>query len=294
VRIRPRDWSEFQHYKNRSPIWIKLHRSLLDDFEFQCLAVEARALAPMLWLLASEDKGGVIDATPARLGFRLRMNPAEVERALAPLVAGGFFEEVQDACTPLAEAAPDSSPEKEEKREEQTRSSDPPPADADIMDLNGSRSKKSYPEDFEAFWKAYPTDPIMSKSKAFEKWQRLNAPDRAAAAAAIRAFRKHCAQNPTYRPVHAERFLSQRRFDGLTATAPADEAGATAAWDGRAAPLVAEIGAAKFLAWFGEADFAPGPPAIITVKRAFQKQWIQNNYEAPLRRVFGDYELRAA
>jgi hypothetical protein len=291
MRIRPRNWSEFQHYKNRSPIWIKLHRSLLDDFEFQCLPVEARALAPMLWLLASEEKTGEIDATPTRLAFRLRMTPAEVEAALAPLVAHGFFEEADASCSPLAPPAPDASPEKEKRREEQTPLSDPPAADAD---RGGAR--KPYPEEFEAFWQAYPTDPVMSKSRAFERWRRLCAAEQAAAAAAIPAFRLHCSRNPTTRPLHAEKFLGQKRFEGLTATLapPVDEASAKSAWDGRAAPLVAEIGAAKFLAWFSDAHFLPGPPAIITVKRAFQKNWIQNNYEAPLRRVFGEFELRAA
>ena len=291
MKLRPRDWSDFQHYKNRSPIWIKLHRSLLDDFEFQCLPVEARALAPMLWLLASEDKAGEIDAAPARLAFRLRMTPPEVEAALAPLVAQGFFEEVRQSCGALAPDAPDAGPEKRREEEEKTLSSDPPEGGPDAP-----RSRKAYPEEFERFWRDYPTDPIMSKSKAFEKWQRLSPADRAAATAAIPAFRQHCSRNPTYRPVHAERFLSQRRFEGLTATPspPADEASAKSAWDGRAAPLVAEIGAAKFLAWFGDAQFLPGPPAIITVRRAFQKNWIQNNYEAPLRRAFGEFELRAA
>ncbi|HJR56679.1 MAG TPA: YdaU family protein [Rhizomicrobium sp.] len=196
----------------------------------------------------------------------------------------------------LESANPETAaPEKREEKEK-TLSSDPPLADADAGVRGHGQARRNYPEGFEAFWKAYPTDPIMSKLKAFEKWQRLAAPDRAAAMAAIPAFRAHCAKHPDYRPLHAERFLSQRRFDGLAAAAapPADEAGAKAAWDGRAARLVEEIGAVKFLAWFGEADFTPGPPAVITVKRKFQKNWIANNYEAPLRRAFGEFELRSA
>lgn len=41
--------------------------------------------------------------------------------------------------------------------------------------------KKSYPEDFEAFWKSYPVDPLMSKKTAGEVWRRRSAADRAAA-----------------------------------------------------------------------------------------------------------------
>jgi hypothetical protein len=60
--LTPKNWSSFQHYKDRAPAWIKLHRGLLDDFEFSSLPVASRALAPLLWLLASEFEGGAIDA----------------------------------------------------------------------------------------------------------------------------------------------------------------------------------------------------------------------------------------
>ena len=51
ARIRPKNWHSFQHYKDRDPTWIKLHKKLLDDYEFQSLPLASRALAPMLWLL---------------------------------------------------------------------------------------------------------------------------------------------------------------------------------------------------------------------------------------------------
>ena len=37
MSLTPRNWHEFQQYKDRKPDWIKLHRGLLDDFEFQSL-----------------------------------------------------------------------------------------------------------------------------------------------------------------------------------------------------------------------------------------------------------------
>lgn len=82
------------------------------------------------------------------------------------------------------------------------------------------RSRISYPDDFEQFWQEYPTDPLMSKKQALAAWKRLGEEDREAARAAIQAFRSHCRSNPDYRPVHAERFLSQRRFDGFGAAPP--------------------------------------------------------------------------
>jgi hypothetical protein len=77
------------------------------------------------------------------------------------------------------------------------------------------RTQKAPPEDFLEFWKAYPTDPIMSRKEALSQWNKLTPEERAAASAAVPAFVTHCRANPDYRPVHACRFLSQRRFEGF-------------------------------------------------------------------------------
>ena len=52
--LRVKGWARFQHYKHRRPPWIRLYRELLDDVTWHRLPVASRALAPMLWLLASE------------------------------------------------------------------------------------------------------------------------------------------------------------------------------------------------------------------------------------------------
>lgn len=114
--IKPKNWANFQHYKDRSPSWIKLHKALLDDFEFHCLPLASRALAPMLWLLASEDSEGHIECNWKKLAFRLRVTTKEIEEAVNPLIENGFFDLVHDASKPLAEPEPDASPEK--RREE--------------------------------------------------------------------------------------------------------------------------------------------------------------------------------
>jgi len=89
--IQPKNWREFQHYKHRLPPWIRLHKSLLDDYEFHCLPTASRALAPMLWLLASESIDGVIDANVGKLSFRLHLPEKEIEKALKHLIDKGFF-----------------------------------------------------------------------------------------------------------------------------------------------------------------------------------------------------------
>lgn len=111
MKLAPKNWQSFQHYKDRDPTWIKLHKKLLDDFDFQGLSLASRALAPMLWLLASEQKDGVFDADPAKLAFRLRTTREEVEGALSPLIGKGFFVVVQFDSAPLAEPERPAMPE---------------------------------------------------------------------------------------------------------------------------------------------------------------------------------------
>lgn len=120
-KYRVKNWSNFQHYKDRKPAWIKLHRDILDDYTFQTMPDASRALAPCIWLLASEYDGGEIPADHQMLAFRFRRTEKEVTEALKPLIDRGFLLLVQDASEPLAERKPDAIPEKEgeiEKEEE--------------------------------------------------------------------------------------------------------------------------------------------------------------------------------
>ncbi|MGA7803826.1 hypothetical protein [Bradyrhizobium sp.] len=70
MTLTPKDWQSLQSCKDRAPPWIKLHRALLDDFEFHRLPVASRALAPMLWLLAAGYEAGAISASHAEIAFR--------------------------------------------------------------------------------------------------------------------------------------------------------------------------------------------------------------------------------
>lgn len=100
--LKVKNWPSFQHYRGRRPPWIKLHRGLLDDFDFQRLPVASRALAPMLWLLASESEDGSLPASTSELAFRLRMSEQELGEAIKPLIDGGFLEGYSDASGALA------------------------------------------------------------------------------------------------------------------------------------------------------------------------------------------------
>jgi hypothetical protein len=122
--LRPKNWSKCQHYKDRNPPWIKLHRDLLNDRDFMCLPIASKAIAPLLWLLASESKTGEFNANVIELAFRLRMTEKEVNDGLNPLISKGFF---VDASGVLAEclqvAIPETETETETERETKTKKS---------------------------------------------------------------------------------------------------------------------------------------------------------------------------
>jgi len=72
VRIEIPNWKDLQHYKDRNPPWIKLHRSLLDDPDWHDLPASAARVLIGLQILASEFPDGIIALTPRKLAFRLR------------------------------------------------------------------------------------------------------------------------------------------------------------------------------------------------------------------------------
>lgn len=116
MSLTPKDWSSFQHYKERRPPWIKLHRTILDNADFQRLHVASRALAPMLWLLAAEYENGEITADHADIAWRLRMTVEDFEFALRPLIDKEFF----IASEMLADCKRDAMPERETETQEKT------------------------------------------------------------------------------------------------------------------------------------------------------------------------------
>jgi hypothetical protein len=55
------------------------------------LPIASKALAPMLWLLASESKDGVFDGSLDELVFRLHVTPKEYQDGVKPLIDNDFF-----------------------------------------------------------------------------------------------------------------------------------------------------------------------------------------------------------
>jgi hypothetical protein len=97
--LRVKNWGEFQHYKDRNPPWIKLHRTLLDDYEFSCLQDASKAHLMLIWLFASQ-KDGLVPNNPKFLKMKLGLTS---EPNLKWLIDHGLLIQEQSASTPLAD-----------------------------------------------------------------------------------------------------------------------------------------------------------------------------------------------
>ena len=128
MRLQPKNWGVFQHYKDRSPPWIKLHRDLLINRDFICLPIASKAIAPLLWLLASESKDGIFDATFEELQFRLHISKKEYDDGIKPLIDKGFFSiasgllaDCKQLAIPETETETEIEIEKEKEERQNTR-----------------------------------------------------------------------------------------------------------------------------------------------------------------------------
>lgn len=95
--LRVKAWQTHQSYKDRKPPWIRFHKSILENYKYHRMSANARALLPMLWLLASEDEdpvSGLIRIGYEEIAFRLRLSTEDVDSGVAECVKGEFIEEI--------------------------------------------------------------------------------------------------------------------------------------------------------------------------------------------------------
>lgn len=125
--LQVKSWEDFQHYKDRTPPWIKLYNHLLDDFEFSCLPDASKAHLLSIWLLASRTNnkipnnarwiGNKINATED-VDLNLLLESGFIE--LIPNENNELHKAEQDASKMLQTTEQDACPEREkrESREE--------------------------------------------------------------------------------------------------------------------------------------------------------------------------------
>jgi len=190
MRYRIKKWSDYQHYKDRCPPWIKLHHALLTSEVWVMSNDATRTLAVACMLLASrnDDNDGTFNGDPEYIKRFAYLN---TKPDFKPLIELDFIECLQDASTVLDKC------NTEQSRAEQSR--------ADI-------SIASYSEEFEVFWKAYPKK--TGKGEANKIWKKLNVPLQTVLNALDwqKKSKDWLKDNGQFIPMPAT-YLNQRRFD---------------------------------------------------------------------------------
>ncbi len=164
MTLKIKNWARYQSYKDRRPPWIRFHRTILDDFEFQSMTANSRALLPMLWLLACEDKdpkSGEINIGIDAVSFRLRQNKKVIDACLRELQACDFIECIETVTESLRDSNETVTSETETETETKTKGTDgaltPTP-----------KKGFDYSADFLEFWQHYPRK--VGKQAANKAW----------------------------------------------------------------------------------------------------------------------------
>lgn len=123
------NWQEHQHYKNRTPPWIKLHRSILHDYGFSCLQDASKAHLLLIWILASQTDNTI----PLDAKFLKKNLGLDKEPDLQLFEDKGFIVRCKHSASALCEGMLAKCPpsrdrgeaETEERREETALSGKP-------------------------------------------------------------------------------------------------------------------------------------------------------------------------
>lgn len=160
--IRVVNFEKFQHYKDRSPPWIKLYNEILDDYEFSCLQDASKLHLVLIWLIASRTNNK-IPADPEWISKKIS---ATEEVNLDVLVQAGFLEKIEEkqlvrtpkqaASKVLATCKQNACLEREGEREREKE-----------KDIG-----VKYTEEFLNAWIEYPKrSGSNDKRKAFRAWR---------------------------------------------------------------------------------------------------------------------------
>lgn len=140
-----KNWSLFQHYKQRNPPWIKLHFGMLSSQDWVMMDDQSRVLAIACMLIASRNGGKI----PDDLDYIKRVAYLKTKPNLKPLIECGFVEPDGDCKQMLADAS--TSIYTEERRGETETDSG-----------------------FDAFYQAYPKK--VGKDDARKAWNKKKPP----------------------------------------------------------------------------------------------------------------------
>lgn len=184
--LRVKNWENFQHYKDRSPPWIKLHRDLLRDYHFLCLQDASKMQLMLIWLLASQLDNKIpadSEYIKAQIGIKGELN-------LKELIDNGFLEDDSGLLAQCKQVAIVET-ETEAYR-----------TDREETDIGG------FPE----FWEKFPSQRKGNKSKAEKAYRR--AADRDSEGSILNGLISYCASDEVARGFAkgAEAWLNDDRW----------------------------------------------------------------------------------
>jgi len=139
MSIRIKNWSKHQHFKDRTPPWIKLYREILDDPDWHDLDGDDAKLLIGLWLIASEDEthqGTLPDLR--KLAFRLRMKESQLNQQLTKL----SHWLIRDDINVISDGCPVVSPETETEKRQSAKYVDQENQFSEFWELYGKKTGK--------------------------------------------------------------------------------------------------------------------------------------------------------
>lgn len=205
--------------------WFRFYDDALNDPKVQRLPGDEFKSWVNLLCLASKHGGSVPPL--ADTAFLLRMPEKQVAELFGRLATLGLLDEVDGEYRPHNWAARQYASDQSTPRVKKTRNGGVTPdvtppeteTEADTKSEKKIGGRAAYPNDFEEFWKKYPTDSNMAKKTTLDIWKKLSGEDRSLATKSLSGFRDYCETNKSwYRPVHAVKYLRDRRFEGHAET----------------------------------------------------------------------------
>lgn len=116
------NWGDFQHYSDRNPPWIKLHRELQDKPEWRRLSGSAAKLLIDVWILAAQPKkGGYVTLRLNDLAYRLRVPVPRLSLSLLELRDAELLALSDNMLAECQQVAPQRRGETEAEREGETQ-----------------------------------------------------------------------------------------------------------------------------------------------------------------------------
>jgi hypothetical protein len=197
--LRVKNWSRYQHYKDRCPPWIKLATDTFQNYEFSRLSDASKLLAICIWTLAARSKDGEVPDDFEYIKNQGCLGSLIKQEHLKELIKQGFVELCsetladckQTACSE-GEGEGETERETEERREDLSprpseRSTGTPIADL-TFECDGKVRSWSATEEQTSEWQsAFPALDVRSEIRKALAWTRAN-PEKRKTARGMPAF----------------------------------------------------------------------------------------------------------